>query len=102
MHFNKGKAYERQRKAPKAVKFAEALLLSYVILFILHEARRMLFSTNLLTKWVNKQVNNNINNDNNNNNFSEKKEKKYQKKYKKTKYNSSISAAFKNVKFVFL
>ena len=28
MHFNKGKAYGRQGKAPKGVKFAEALLLS--------------------------------------------------------------------------
>ena len=27
MHFNKGKAYGRQGKAPKGVKFAEALLL---------------------------------------------------------------------------
>ena len=50
MYFNKGKADGRQGKAPKAVKFAEALLLSSVILFILHEARPMLFSTNLLTK----------------------------------------------------
>ena len=89
-------------------------IVSSVILFILHEARRILFCTNLLTKWVNKQVNNNINNDNNNNNFSEdmKTEKKNGKKYnnnkqtnnnnKKSKYNSSISAAWKNVKFVFL
>ena len=88
-------------------------IVSSVILFILHEARGMLFCTNLLTKWVNKQVNNNINNDNNNN-FSDdmKTEKKNGKKYnnnkqtnnnnKKNKYNSSISAAWKNVKFVFL
>ena len=32
-------------------------IVSSVILFILHEARRMLFCTNLLTKGVNKQVN---------------------------------------------
>ena len=75
---------------------------SSVILFILHEARRMLFCTNLLTKWVNKQVNNNIDNDNNNNNFSDdmKTEKKTEKSTtttnkqttttKKNKYNSSI------------
>ena len=56
-------------------------IVSSVILFILHEARRMLFCTNLLTKWVNKQVNNNINNDNNNNNFSE--DMKTEKKRKK-------------------
>ena len=56
-------------------------IVSSVILFILHEARRMLFCTNSLTKWVNKQVNNNINNDNNNNNFSE--DMKTEKKRKK-------------------
>ena len=61
-------------------------IVSSVILFILHEARGMLFCTNLLTKWVNKQVNNNINNDNNNN-FSDdmKTEKKNGKKYNNNK-----------------
>ena len=62
---------------------------SSVILFILHEARRMLFCTNLLTKWVNKQVHNNINNDNNNNNFFDdmKTEKKKRKKVQQQQTN---------------